>query len=227
MIYDDPDYIVVNKPPLIAALEDRNSPDNILSIARAYNQSLQLCHRLDKETSGALTLAKNPAAYRNMAQQLEQRKVEKEYHAVTQGLHRFRDTEVNAPIWQTGKGSVKISDRGKSSETYFNTLDAYKMHTLVECRPVSGRMHQIRVHLAHLGAPIVNDEMYGGVLIYLSQVKRNYNLKKGDVELPLIKRIALHAHRISFTGLDGKNIEVTAPYPKDFAVLIKQLSKNR
>ena len=92
--------------------------------------------------------------------------------------------------------------------------------------PVTGRMHQIRVHLSHKGYPIVGDPTYGGEDFYLSSYKRNYNLGKFDEEQPLIKRVALHAFAIQFEGLDGKEITVETKYPKDFRVLLKQMEKN-
>jgi len=97
----------------------------------------------------------------------------------------------------------------------------------VECCPVTGRMHQIRVHLAELNAPIVGDEFYGGSPFYLSGIKKKYNLKKDSVENPLIQRFALHAYKLSLASIDGAKYEFEAPYPKDFRVLVEQLEKNR
>jgi 23S rRNA pseudouridine955/2504/2580 synthase len=87
-------------------------------------------------------------------------------------------------------------------------------------------MHQIRVHLALLKASITGDEMYGGRFFYLSSVKRGFNLKKSTEEEPLMKRMALHAYSLEFTILDGQRVKVEAPYPKDFRVLLKQLTEN-
>jgi 23S rRNA pseudouridine955/2504/2580 synthase len=86
-------------------------------------------------------------------------------------------------------------------------------------------MHQIRIHLSCLKAPIVCDETYGGKMIFLSDLKRKFNLKKDTEELPLIKRVALHAFSIGFHLLNGDKKRIEAPYPKDFAVLVKQLQK--
>ena len=88
-------------------------------------------------------------------------------------------------------------------------------------------MHQIRIHLTCLKAPIVCDETYGGKMIYLSELKKKgFNLKQETEELPLIKRVALHAYSLKFTLLNGEEIQIIAPYPKDFDVLVKQLEKN-
>ncbi|PRY16261.1 23S rRNA pseudouridine955/2504/2580 synthase [Pontibacter ummariensis] len=224
IIFENEDYVVVNKPPFLATLEDRTpNTTNLLKIARQYNPNLQACHRLDKDTSGCLVFAKNAEAYRHLAMQFEAREVYKVYHAVTWGTHKFEEELVNRAILPNAKGVAKLSPQGKPAETYFNTLETYGRHTLVECLPVTGRLHQIRVHLAFLGAPIVSDELYGGEHLYLSSLKRGYNLKQNTEELPLIKRFALHSFNIGFILMNSEPVKVEAPYPKDFAVLVKQL----
>jgi len=228
ILYEDEDYIIINKPSHISTLEDRNDPFSIIEMARQYTEDAQVGHRLDKETSGALAIAKHPEAYRALALQFEHRKVKKVYHAVCDGIHNFQDVEIDLPIYVNSKGTVRISHReGKSAQTLVRTLEAYKRHTLVECEPVTGRTHQIRVHLASLQAPIAGDEQYGGAPFYLSSIKRNYNLKRDTEELPLIKRVALHAQALEIELLNQERTCIEAPYPKDFAVLLKQLEKNR
>ncbi|GGF41476.1 RluA family pseudouridine synthase [Echinicola rosea] len=225
ILFQNDDYIVINKPPYLSTLDDRHERQNILHLAKDYISDAQMCHRLDKETSGCLVIAKNPDAYRNIAIQFEHRKVEKIYHAVAEGIHEYDHKLVDRNLVATNKGIAKISIKGKPATTYFSTLKTYAMHSLIECRPVSGRLHQIRVHLAYLGAPICGDEMYGGKPLYLSGLKKKFNLKKGTEERPIMQRVSLHAYSISFEGTDGQPIEVNAPYPKDFAVLVKQLEK--
>lgn len=226
IVLEDDDYIVVNKPPHIATLEDRVDPVNLLALARAYFPDAQACHRLDKETSGALVLARHPEAYRHLSLQFQKREVEKIYHAVSDGIHRFDDIVVDKPVLKSNDGTVRISKLGKPARTTFNSLKAYRMHTLISCRPITGRMHQIRIHLAALGAPITGDTTYGGKPFFLSSVKRGYNLKKDASEEALIKRLALHAFSISFSGLSGAPVNVEVPYPKDIRALIRQLELN-
>lgn len=227
ILFEDEDYIVINKPSFYSTLDDRNpAKGSILDLARKYVGTAQICHRLDKETSGTLAIAKNPEAYRNLSMQFEDRKVSKVYHAVSDGIHDFNNKHIDLPILSLSRGVVKIDRRGKSAETMVNTLRAYKMHTFLECMPVTGRMHQIRVHLSAVNAPIAGDTRYGGQPFYLSRIKKRYNLKKDTEELPLIRRIALHARSLAYHGLNSKQINVEAPYPKDFAVLLKQLEKN-
>lgn len=228
--FENEDYLVVNKPPHLASLHERDlSRDSILEMAREQYGDVQLCHRLDKETSGAMAIAKHPEAYRHLSIQFEERRVGKIYHAVCVGIHRFEDVLVNIPISYNNKKNIARLDKleGKHAETLFKTGEVFYKHTLVKCLPVTGRMHQIRVHLTSLQAPIVADQTYGGRDIYLSEIKRNFNLKKETEEEPLIKRIALHAFSIAFVGLDGVEIMVEAEYPKDMKALIRQLRKHQ
>jgi len=228
VLFENDNYVVVNKPAFIATLEDRNEPVNLLQLARQFHSDAQVCHRLDKETSGALAIARNPEAYRNLSMQFEHREVTKVYHAVVDGLPQFKDFLVDAPIVKQDDGTVRISARdGKPAQTWLNSLKSFRMHTLVECKPVTGRTHQIRIHLSVSGAPIMGDAQYGGREFYLSQVKRGFNLKKDTEEQPFMKRMALHAFSLSFRDVNGEVVMVEAPYHKDMAALVKQLEMNR
>lgn len=228
ILFEDSDFFLVNKPPFISTLEDRNEKINLLALARDYEPDAQVCHRLDKDTSGVLAIAKNPEAYRHLSIQFEKRQVGKIYHAIVDGIHNFSDLLVDAPILKQNDGMAKISRKeGKPAQTYFTSLKPYRLHTLVECRPVTGRMHQIRIHLASQGASITGDEAYGGKPFLLSAIKRGFNLKKGTEEETFMKRMALHAFSLEFEDLSGKRIKIEAPYPKDFQALIKQLESNK
>ncbi|WP_448518440.1 RluA family pseudouridine synthase [Rhodoflexus sp.] len=228
ILHEDQDYILINKPAYISTLDERTIDSaSIIRLAKAYWEDAQVCHRLDKETSGILAIAKNPEAYRHLAIQFEDRSVKKVYHAVVEGIHQFDGVDVYLPIARTSSGGVRIDKQeGKEAETIFYTKEVFKKHTLVECFPLTGRMHQIRIHLACLKAPIVADEFYGGHKLYLSELKRNFNLKKFTEEQPLISRVALHAFGLEFMALNGEPLRVEAPYPKDIAALLRQLRAN-
>lgn len=228
ILWEDEDYFVLNKPPFVSTLQDRNDAVHLLALAKQYSNDAQACHRLDKDTSGAIAFAKNPEAYRHLSMQFEKREVTKIYHAVADGIQNFQDELVDAPILKKEDGIAKISKQnGKPAQTYFTSLTSFRFHTLIECRPVTGRMHQIRVHLAFLKAPITGDEQYGGKPFFLSSVKRGFNLKKATEEQPLINRMALHAYALEFTNLKGGKVRVEAPYPKDMQALLRQLELNR
>lgn len=227
ILYEDADFVLVNKPPFLSTLEDRHGRVNLLALARQYVSTAQVCHRLDKDTSGVLAIAKNPEAYRHLNMQFENRQVGKVYHAVVDGIHNFKDELVEAPILKLDDGVVKISrSEGKPAQTWFTALRSFRFHSLIECRPITGRMHQIRIHLALQKAPITGDETYGGKPFLLSQVKRDYKLKKGTEEEPFIKRMALHAYSLQFDDVEGTRRVVEAPYPKDLQALVRQLDMN-
>jgi 23S rRNA pseudouridine955/2504/2580 synthase len=226
IIHEDRDFVIVNKPPFLATLADRVEDVNLLLLARSYNPDAQVCHRLDKETSGVLAIAKNPQAYRHLSMLLEGREVTKIYHAIADGVQHFKQELVDVPLLQHADGTVKPSRDGKPSQTYLTTLAPYKFHCLVECRPVTGRTHQIRVHMALMGAPISGDTLYGGKPILLSQVKRKYNLKKDSEERPLVQRAALHAYSLEFQGIDGKIVSAQATYQKDMQAAMRQLEQH-
>jgi len=227
ILFQDDDYLVVNKPPFLSSLEDRQDTTNLLQMARSFLPGAQLCHRLDKDTSGALIIAKHPEAYRSMAIHFEKRRTVKQYHTIVEGIHDLREMKISAPILNVKGSKARIDYKnGKPSLTIFDSLKAYRKHTLVRCQPVTGRMHQIRIHLLSIDAPIVGDLNYGGSPFFLSTIKRNYQLGKFEVERPLINRLALHARTLIFPLMNLSIMNVEAPYPKDFEILLKQLEKN-
>lgn len=227
ILFENDDVVVVNKPPFISSLDDRNGDTiNMLRMARQVYDDVQICHRLDRETSGALIFAKNPEAYRNISMQFEHREVKKIYHAIVDGQHRFENMEVDLPIGIGNKGVVRIDKaEGKAADTLFNTIELFRHYTLIECQPRTGRMHQIRIHLATQRASITGDALYGGKPFMLSKIKRGYKLSKDQEELPILKRFALHAKQVSFKLMNGELITVNAPYPKDFETGLKMLQK--
>jgi 23S rRNA pseudouridine955/2504/2580 synthase len=228
ILFENDDYIVVNKPPFLATLDERiGVAPSLLRLAREYADDAQVGHRLDRDTSGALVLAKNPEAYRHISMQFENREVHKIYHAVTNGAPPLEQFVVERNIETTKSGKARLAYKGKPAETRFTTLETYTKHALVKCEPVTGRMHQIRLHLAYVQTPIVGDTLYGGEDFYLSSLKKKFNVKEGETEQPFIKRFALHAVELGFTGLDGEAIKVDAPYPKDFRVLVETLRQYR
>ncbi len=224
ILFESDDYLVVNKPPFLATLDERiGVAPSLLRLARDYADDAQVGHRLDRDTSGALALAKHPEAYRHLAMQFENREVNKIYHAVTWGAPPLEKFIVERNIETTKSGKARLAYKGKPAETRFTTLETYARHALVQAEPVTGRQHQIRLHLAYVETPIVGDMLYGGEDFFLSSLKKKFNLKEGETEQPFIKRFALHAARLGFSGLNGERIEVEAPYPKDFRVLVETL----
>lgn len=225
ILFENDDFLVINKPTGMSTLEDRAENTNILAIAKKLLPLAQVCHRLDKDTSGTLVLAKNPEGYRHLSLQFQNRTVEKIYHAVVHGQTNFINFVIDVPLTIKNHGSVKWdSTSGKKSNTIFTTLQNFKTCSLVECKPITGRRHQIRVHLKSGKHPIIADTMYDGEFIYLSNFKRKYKPSQRE-ERPIISRLALHATSITFNTIDEETVKIEAPYPKDYEILLKQLNK--
>ncbi|MCI4667068.1 MAG: RluA family pseudouridine synthase [Bacteroidia bacterium] len=226
ILFEDEDIILINKPLNVASLDDK-SQQNIHFLAKEYDNDLRLCHRLDKNTSGVLLLCRKDENYRNISIQFEKRKVKKTYHTIVGGVHRFDQLEVDLPIYVSTNKKVSISHaNGKPSKTIFETNLAFRNYTLINCYPVSGRMHQIRVHLSAISCPIVGDSLYGGEDILLSNLKRNYKYSMRKEERPVNHGYMLHAHELNFTHpQSGEAMSVAAPYPKNFETTLKILRK--
>lgn len=228
VLFENDDYLIIDKPPFLSSLDERlGNAMNLLQIVRTELPEAKLGHRLDKETSGAVAVAKNFEAYRHLSIQFQERQVEKVYHAMVSGVHDFDEEAVEVPLYKNKTGLSQISyKQGKHSLTFFTTLEAFRHYTLLECRPITGRLHQIRVHAQTLGASLVGDEAYGGKNLFLSEIKRKkFNLKKWEEEQPLMQRVALHAKELAFKGRNGEEIRATTEYPKDFKALLRQLRK--
>lgn len=191
--------------------------------------SIFTVHRLDRDTSGIVIFAKNDEAHRYLSLLFEERRVDKYYLGIVHGTPPAMEGEVDAPISEhpMQKGVMAIHRNGKPSKTGYKVLQAHPAYSLVEFRLYTGRTHQIRVHCKNLGNPLACDIIYGnGEPVFISKVKKNYKLsRQEDEERPMINRLALHAYKISFTGMQGESILLLAEPPKEFNALMKQLAK--
>src|SRR5262245_30296517 len=153
---------------------------------------LMNAHRLDFETSGVILLAKNKPALVSLANLFGSEKPVKKYVALVQGTPTDDRFEVDAKL---APHPVKIGlirmdpKRGKRSKTVVTVRERFNRYTLLQCEPLTGRTHQVRVHLRHAGLPIVGDRLYGGKALFLSRLKRDYHRKKNEPERPLIDRV--------------------------------------
>ena len=227
IVFENDNYMAICKPAGISSLHERiGNANSVIEQAKLHDENLQLCHRLDKETSGVLLLSKHSKAYSHAAVSFEKRRVAKTYHAVSDGIHSFDKFEVNLPLITTRSGRSAVNkQKGKPCTTLFSTLENYRHFTLIECNPITGRQHQIRIHLASQSAPIAADTIYGGKQPYLSKLKKNFTLNRTEEERAMIARFALHAHTLEFKDMDGETLKITADYPKDMQVFMKQLRK--
>lgn len=233
IIHEDDHLIVIDKPADWSSIPDRfdESKQNIYTSLSAYREGIFMVHRLDRETSGVMVLAKTEEAHKNLSGQFENRKVEKIYHAFVESSPMEDEFIVDQPIAYSNAttGQAFINKSGKESLTEFRLLEKWKDFSLLECRPKSGRMHQIRVHLQHAGIPLIIDSRYGNRDEFkISEIKqkKKYHLKKNTSERPLLKRHTLHANSLGFTHpIDNEWNVYSTEYPKDLRALKNQLGK--
>lgn len=231
VIYQDKDIILINKPSGLLTIPDRfnNKLINLYQILKQEFGEIFIVHRLDKDTSGLIIFAKNAESHKDLNTQFEERKVTKIYHAILAGMMKESPIEVDIPLLSnpTGKGGVIPSARGKESLTYFRATEIFRIATFAECKPITGRTHQIRAHAAAMGHPLLVDRLYGGQEeFFLSTLKKKYKLAKGQIERPIIARHTLHNYSLEFNHpTEHKRMYFTAKHPKDFSVTLKQLRK--
>jgi 23S rRNA pseudouridine1911/1915/1917 synthase len=233
ILYEDEYLIVVNKPAPFLTIPDRFNHDalNLSSLLKETYGDIFVVHRLDRETSGVILFAKNAEIHRTLSCAFENREVQKEYQAFVQGIPHEKEGEIHLSIDEhpSHKGTMIISKKGKDSVTKYSVAEEYGKNALLNVFPLTGRTHQIRIHLKALGCPLMVDSVYGERSeLYLSEIKRGYRTGKDAEEKPFISRCTLHARSLSFTHpVHGTSMVVEAPLPKDLNALLNQLRKNR
>ena len=220
VIYEDKDIIVVNKPKGMVVHPANGNPDGTLvnAILAMCKGSLSgiggeirpgIVHRLDKDTSGLLIVAKNDEAHIKMSKQIQDRKVEKRYIALVRGNVPDDEATIDMPIARSkvDRKKMAVDKNGKEAVTHFKVLKRYGNYTLLEIKIDTGRTHQIRVHMSYIGYPVVGDSVY-------SSGKNEFGVE-GQM---------LHARYLKFKHpITGKELNLEAPLPEDFEKIIKQL----
>ncbi len=230
-VFENDAFVVVNKPAGLLSIPDRAGTDVSLKIMlKAHYGAIFTVHRLDRETSGLIVFAKNEAAHTSLSLVFEGREVDKHYSGLVLGAPAPPAGSVDAAISEhpVKKGTMVTGKKGKPSVTDYETVEAFRLYSWLRFRIHTGRTHQIRVHMKHIGHPVVCDPLYGdGKPVLVSEIKKkDYHLsKKEDEEKPLLARLALHAAVLSFT-LTGHPYQFEAPLPKDLKAVLQQLRKS-
>ena len=220
ILYEDDDIIVVNKPKGMVVHPANGNPDGTLvnAIMSICKDSLSgiggeirpgIVHRLDKNTSGAIIIAKNDKAHINLSEQLKNHEIKKTYIALVRGIVKENNATINMPIGRSKKDRKKmdVDKNGKEAITHFKVLKRYQDCTLLEINIETGRTHQIRVHLSHIGYPIIGDEVY-------SNGKNKWN----------IEGQCLHAKSLDFKHpITEKEMHIEAELPKYFQKILEEL----
>lgn len=231
VLFHDDHIVVINKPAGLLSVPDRfdaSLPD-ARSMVRARFGEAFVVHRLDRDTSGVMIFALNAEAHRSLSMQFEHHTVTKLYHAIVSGTVERDSFSIDIPLMADAKrkGLVRPSARGKEARTEITVIERFRLATLVEAKLITGRQHQIRVHCAAVGHPLLVDADYGRASEFLlSSIKRKFKLAKNTEERPIIERQTLHAHTLGILHpVDNTGAHWTAPYPKDFAATLQVLRK--
>ncbi len=249
IVRDEVDWVVAIKAAGLATIPGRGESDSVLErLARqlglpssgSADPRLRVVHRLDKETSGVLLMAKNFATQRHFSHQFQNNTIEKQYLALVAGVPAAESGEVDAPLGPhpaSPRRMAIVRHGGRPARTLWQVEQRFRGFALLRVFPKTGKTHQIRVHLRHAGMPLAIDPLYNHnpghpgeaprrTGIYLSDFKRAYHTKRGTEELPLIDRLTLHAEKLRFVAPGGEVIDVAAPLPKDFRSALQQLAKH-
>ncbi len=241
IVHEDAAFTVVNKPPGLVTHPGRgNWSGTMVNALQFHFDTLSsvggehrpgIVHRLDRDTSGLLIVAKDDQAHKALAWQFESRTIRKEYLALVYGVPSRDSDFIEKPLGthptQREKVAVRtLQDGGKEAVTFYEVLERFDGYALVRCKPKTGRTHQIRVHLAHIGHPIVADKAYAGraALTLGDLLGPDYP----EADTVLLSRQALHAHALHLEHpLTGEPLEFTAPLPEDMAAALAALRAHR
>ncbi len=210
VLYEDKRLLVIDKPTGVAVHGGSGISHGVIELlrhARPELKDLSLVHRIDRETSGCLVMAKKRSALRELHARFRDGQVEKNYLALVVGDWQFGEQLIDVPLLvQNRKGGerhVIVSEKGKTAQTRVSLSRTFGIYSLLQCSPLTGRTHQIRVHLQHAGHPIAGDERYG-------DEEANRQAKKAG-----LGRLFLHAQSIAFADDSGNELHFTAPLADD------------
>ena len=230
IIKENENFVAVNKPSGLLTIPDREGKDISLKqlLKQKYGEVFTV-HRLDRDTSGIVVFAKNEETHKHLSLQFENRETDKIYYGLVLGTPAQSSGVINEPISEhpSKKGYMSVYKKGKESITEYEVEQSFRLYSWMRFRILTGRTHQIRVHMKHLGHPVVCDPLYGdGKPVFISSLKSKFNLsQKEEEERPLLNRLALHSAKLRFKTEDGTELIVEAPLPKDLKAILNQLGK--
>ena len=233
IVYQDDNVVVIHKPSGICVTKDRSGKADIIDLLKNQfggNEKLLLVHRLDKPTSGVMILAKNTETQSRLSGDFERRFVKKTYLAIIDGFVEEPSGQIALPLAHSKKNPelmVVSSKRGKEAITKWKLLADFGGLALLAVQPITGRTHQIRVHMKNANLPLAIDPLYGSIRpLMLSEFKPNYRLSRDRTEIPLIERLTLHAYQIELNLSKDQPKCFIAKLDKKFAATIKMLTKH-
>jgi 23S rRNA pseudouridine955/2504/2580 synthase/23S rRNA pseudouridine1911/1915/1917 synthase len=229
IIVEHNDFIAINKPSGLLSIPDRMGQEiSLKTLLTEKYGSIYTVHRLDKDTSGLIVFARNEATHKALSAAFEGREVEKFYLGMVYGQPMNSEGSIEVPITEhpAKNGKMITHAKGKASHTDYTVLESFRQFSWLRFQIHTGRTHQIRVHMQHIGHSIVCDELYGNPEpVLLSSLKKKFKLSKyAEEERPIMGRLALHAHQLSFT-LNNERFELTAEPAKDLRAFLQQLRK--
>lgn len=230
VLFEDADVLVVNKPSGITVIPDRIHTDRetVQSLLEKQYGKLFVVHRIDRGTSGVLCFARNETAHKKLSLQFQNHEVRKFYKAIVKGRMAENEGKIEAPIAENNShaGTMLVHKRGKDALTFYTVEEEFKSVSLLNIEIKTGRTHQIRVHMAHIGHPLLVDDVYGNSpAFFFSSIKRNYK-HTSEEERPTIARLTLHASSLTFTHpTTEKEVTVVSPLPDDLETVLKLLRK--
>lgn len=230
VIFEDNHFVAINKPSGLLSIPDREGKEvSLKNILKEKYGEIFTVHRLDKDTSGIIVFAKNEQTHKYLSRLFEDRETEKYYTGLVHGIPSQENGSIDTGIMEhpTKKGVMVTNKKGKQALTDYEVLETFGSYSLMRFQIHTGRTHQIRVHMKHLGHPIVCDAVYGTAdAVMLSSIKKKFNLSKNEEEeKPLFNRLALHAEKLAFTDEQRNGQILEAPLPKDMRALLQQLRK--
>jgi 23S rRNA pseudouridine1911/1915/1917 synthase len=233
VLFEDASCIVLDKPAPLLTIPDRynHAENNLAALLREKFTDIFVVHRLDRETSGVILFAKNAEAHKKLCAAFEDRLVRKKYLAIVNGTPKETKGIIELALAEhpAKKGGMIVSKKGKESVTEFAVLESLGNFSLVEASPLTGRTHQIRVHLHAIGHPLAVDPVYGTRKeFFLSEIKQKFKYTKDTEEKPLVSRCTLHSSSLTFPHpVSGEMITIESPLPKDLNALLAQLRKKK